>query len=148
MVNLVSSWWPFWIPISKGFYKTIYQTFLQSKNPIHYVDFTRRCLKFGPIKTHILSWQPWWISDQHQFHKAGKGPPALYFCQVWLNLFSGLKRRRWKCEKLSDDAAADNNDICIMMTKAHMALWARWAKKDLSIYKWLSYIALATSWSF
>ena len=35
--------------------------------------------------------------------------------------------RIWKCEKLTDDAAAATDDRRKVKTKAHMALWAKWA---------------------
>ena len=46
---------------------------------------TRRFLKFQPMRTHYGPWQPCWISNQHQKHKSGRGPPNEHFWQVWFN---------------------------------------------------------------
>jgi hypothetical protein len=62
---------------------------------------TRRFLKFQPMKTHYGHWQPCWISNQHQKHKSGRGPPNEHFWQVWLKSVLRFQRRRFKCEKLT-----------------------------------------------
>ena len=128
MLNLVSSRRPFWIsdrqtihkfsirPPNNHFYKVSIQSILWF--------LTRKRLTFGPIRAHNWPWRPFWMVDRHQFHKSGKGPPASHFCQVWLKSVQWFQRRRSRCEKLADDNG------CKVMTKAHMAFQARWAKKD------------------
>jgi hypothetical protein len=41
-------------------------------------------LKFQPMRIHYGPWQPYWISNQHQKHKSGRGPSSEHFWQVWL----------------------------------------------------------------
>ena len=66
------------------------------------------------MRTHYGPWQPYWISDLHQKHKSGRGPPSEHFWQVWLKSVQRFQRRRVKCEKLTDDGR-------LHMRKAHMA---------------------------
>ena len=54
------------------------------------------------MRTHYGPWQPCWISNQHQKHKSGRGPPSEHFWQVWLISVQRFQRRRFKCEKLTD----------------------------------------------
>ena len=74
---------------------------------------TRGFLKFQPMRKHHGPWQPFWISNQHQKHKPGRGPSSEHFWQVWLISVQRFQRRRFKCEKLTDGR--------LPMTKAHMA---------------------------
>jgi hypothetical protein len=71
--------------------------------------------KFQPMRTHYGTWQPCWISNQHQKHKSGREPSNEHFWHVWLKSVQRFQRRRFKCEKLTDD------DGRLPMTKAHMA---------------------------
>ena len=105
------------------------------------ISFWRRFSKFQPIRTHYRPWQPCWISDQHQNNKSGRGPPNEHFCQDWSKSVHWFQRRRWKYEKLTD-AEDDADDRRKVMTKAHMALWARWAKKCRQM--WEAHIAYCT----
>jgi hypothetical protein len=54
------------------------------------------------MRTHYGPWQPNWISNQHQKHKSGRGPPNELFWQVWLKSVQRFQRRIFKCEKLMD----------------------------------------------
>ena len=54
------------------------------------------------MRTHYGPWQPCWISNQHQKHKSGRGPPSEHFWQVWLISVQRFQRRRFKCEQLTD----------------------------------------------
>ena len=63
---------------------------------------TRRFLKFQPMRTHYGSWQPCWISNQHQKHKSGRGPSNEHVWQVWLKSVQQFQRSIVKCEKLTD----------------------------------------------
>ena len=62
--------------------------------------------------------------------------PKDALCQVWLKLTKRFMRRRWK---FMTTTTTDNRQIVIR--KAHLSLWLRWAKKallhgfDLYIYK-------------
>jgi hypothetical protein len=47
-------------------------------------------------------------------HKSGRGPSNEHFWQVWLISVQRFQRRRFKCEKLTDDGR-------LPMTKDHMA---------------------------
>ena len=64
-------------------------------------------------------------------HIFERDPPKDHPCQVWSKSIQWFQRRRWKYEKFTD---ADDDDGRKVMTKAHMALWARWAKNDLRIW--------------
>ena len=81
------------------------------------------------MRTHYGPWQPCWISNQHQKHKAGRGPSSEHFWQVWLISVQRFQRRRFKCEKLTDGRTDDGR---LPMTKAH--LWPGELKKK-SIFK-------------
>ena len=59
------------------------------------------------MRTHYGPWQPCWISNQHQKHKSGRGPPSEHFWQVWLISVQRFQRRRFKCEKLTDGRTTD-----------------------------------------
>jgi len=56
-----------------------------------------------PMRTHYGPWQPCWISNQYQKHKSGRGPSNEHFWQVWFKSVQWFQRRRFKCEKLTDD---------------------------------------------
>jgi hypothetical protein len=64
---------------------------------------------FSYTAEHISTspWQPCWISNQHQKHKSGRGPSNEDFWQVWLKSVQRFKRRRFKCEKLTDGQTTD-----------------------------------------
>ena len=62
---------------------------------------TRIFKKFQPMRTHYGPWQPFWISNQHQKQKSGRGPSNEHFWQVWFNSHQRFQRR-FKCEKLTD----------------------------------------------
>ena len=82
---------------------------------------TRRFLKFQPMRTHYGPWQPCWISNQHQKHKSGRGPSHEHFWQVWFKSVHWFQRRRFKCEKLTDERWTTDAG-CLAMTKAHLAI--------------------------
>ena len=71
------------------------------------------------MRTHYGLWQPCGISNQHQKHKSGRGPPNEHFWQVWFKSVQWFQRRRFKCEKLTDGRRTDARRLA--MTKAHMA---------------------------
>jgi len=71
---------------------------------------------------YFLEQQPSWMEGGSVGHKFERDPPKDHPCQVWSKSVQWFQRRRWKYEKFTDD---DGHKV---MTKAHMALWARWAK--------------------
>ena len=74
------------------------------------------------MRTHYGPWQPYWISNQHQKHKSGRGPSSEHFWQVWLISVQRFQRRRFKCEKLTDGRTdGRTDDGRLPMTKAHVA---------------------------
>ena len=62
------------------------------------------------MRTHYGPWQPFWISNQHQEHKSGRGPSSEHFWQVWLKSVQRFQRRRFKCEKLTDGRTDERTD--------------------------------------
>ena len=54
-------------------------------------------------------------------HKYGRGPSSEHFWQVWLKSVQRFQRRRFKCEKLTDERTVGRTDRHLPMTKAHMA---------------------------
>jgi hypothetical protein len=70
------------------------------------------------MRTYYGPRQSCWISNQHQKHKSGRGPSNEHFWQVWLKSVQWFQRKRFKCEKLTDERTDDG---CLPMTKAHMA---------------------------
>jgi len=81
------------------------------------------------MRTHYGPWQPYWISNQHQKHKSGKGPPNEHFWQVWLKSVQRFQRRWVKCEKLTDGRTTD----AYPWQKLTWPM-ARWAKKAFHSY--------------
>jgi hypothetical protein len=69
------------------------------------------------MRTHYGPWQPYWISNQHQKHKSGRGPSNEHLWQVWLKSVQRFQRRRVKCEKLSDGRRTLTHD------KSSHGLW-------------------------
>ena len=56
--------------------------------------------------------------------------PKDALCQVWLKLAQWFWRRRWKCEKFTTTSTTTmTNKGQILIRKAHLSLWLRWAKK-------------------
>ena len=70
------------------------------------------------------------------FNKLESPAPKDALCQVWLKLAQWFWRRRWTCEKFTTTTltttttttTTDNGQILIR--KAHLSLWLRWAKKS------------------
>ena len=73
------------------------------------------------MRTHYGPWQPCWISNQHQKDKSGRGPSNEHFCQDWLKSVQRFQRRRFKCEKLTDDRRQTTDDGRQVMAKSHIA---------------------------
>ena len=69
------------------------------------------------MRTHYGTWQPCWISNQHQKHKPGRGPSNEQPWQVWLKSVQQCQRRRVKCEKLTDGRRTLTHD------KSSHGLW-------------------------
>ena len=111
------------------------------------------------MRTHYGPWQPYWISNQHQKHKSGRGPSSEHFWQVWLISVQRFQRRRFKCEKLTDGRTTD----AYPWQKLTWPM-ARWAKNNYSnmtsffrfvdkraIYRWYNLIrthAAECDWLF
>ena len=69
------------------------------------------------MRTHYGPWQSCWISNQHRKHKSGRGPSSEHFWQVWLISVQRFQRRRFKCEKLTDERRTLTHD------KSSHGLW-------------------------
>ena len=55
-------------------------------------------------------------------------------CQVWLKLAHWFWRRRWKCEKFMTMTMTTTDNGQILIRKAHLSLWLRWAKNLFFLY--------------
>ena len=84
------------------------------------------------MRTHYGTWQPCWISNQHQKHKSGRGPSSEHFWQVWLISVQRFQRRRFKCEKLTDGRTDGRRTLT--HDKSSHGLWpGELKKKQLDI---------------
>jgi hypothetical protein len=82
------------------------------------------------MRTHYGPWQPFWISNQHQKHKSGRGPSNEHLWQFWLKSIQRFQRRRVKCEKLygrTDGRRTLTHD------KSSHGLWPGELKKQLRL---------------
>ena len=96
-----------------------------------YWFLTRRFIKFQPMRTHYGTWQPCWISNQHQKHKSGWGPSNEHLWQVWLKSVLRFQRRRAKSWKANGRTNRRTNAYPWQKLTWPMA---RWAKNDT--WKW------------
>jgi hypothetical protein len=85
------------------------------------------------MRTHYGPWQPCWISNQHQKHKSGREPSNQHFQPVCLKSVQRFQRRRFKCEKLTDDGR-------LPMTKAHHRPGELKIGGNFSIENWEVYL--------
>ena len=94
------------------------------------------------MRTHYGPWQPCWISNQHQKHKSGRGPSSEQFWQVWLISVQRFQRRRFKCEKLTDERRTLTHD------KSSHGLWPGELKiiENIEDYKYNIYIKFGSNW--
>ena len=69
------------------------------------------------MRTHYGPWQPFWISNQPQKHKSGRGLSNEHFWQAWFNSVQRFQRKRFKCEKLTDGRQTPSHD------KSSHGLW-------------------------
>ena len=79
--------------------------------------------------------------------------PKDALCQFWLKLAKRFWRIKWKCEKFTqanDDDDNDDNDRHrqIFISKAHLSLWLKWAKKEDLLKFLLSFRLYITSTCF
>jgi hypothetical protein len=73
-----------------------------------------KIFKNRPIRNKNFLWRPCLLLDRNKMCNLYRGPSIDASYQVSVHLAKGLKRRRLKCEKLTDDGRQ-------VMTKAHIA---------------------------
>ena len=131
-LNFVSVF-PYFIIISLG--KGPCPFFLTNLNPLYprmlwwklvQWFWRRRCLNFFNVLSLFRSYLPLENAEALHLNKLEFPTSKDALCQVWLKLVQWFCRR-WNCEKFMTTVTMDNGQILIR--KAHVSLWLRWAKK-------------------
>ena len=76
--------------------------------------FRGKIFKNRPIRNTNCLWWPCLLMDQDKISNLYRGPSIDASYQVSVHLAEGFQRRRFKCEKLTDDGRQ-------VMAKAHIA---------------------------
>ena len=85
----------------------------------------KKILKFVNVFSPFRNYLPFGKDVALDLNKLESPSPKDTLCQVWLKLAQWFWRRRRKCENFT--MTTDNGQIVIR--KAHLSLWLRWAKK-------------------
>ena len=85
----------------------------------------KKILKFVNVVSPFRNYLPFGKDVALDLNKLESPSPKDTLCQVWLKLAQWFWRRRRKCENFT--MTTDNGQIVIR--KAHLSLWLRWAKK-------------------
>ena len=107
----------------------------------------RRFLNFVNVFLLFHDYLPLEMGGALHLNKLESPPPKDDLCQVWLKLAQWFWKRRWKCEKFTTTpmttTTTDNGQILIR--KAHLSLWLRWANDNKCLKRGSLLISL--SWA-
>ena len=96
----------------------------------------RRFFNFVNVFSLFRNYFPLEKGGALHLNKLESPQPKDALCQVWLKLAKWFWTRRWKCEKFTTTptttttTTTDNGQILIR--KAHLSLWLRWAKNRIT----------------
>ena len=111
-----------WIPFTQG-------CFVPSMVEIGPLVLKRRFLKFVNVFSLYCNYLPLEEGKVLQLKNLESHSPKDTLCQVLLKLVKWFwRRRRRKCEKFTTTTTKTDNKQ-IVMKKAHLSLWLRWANK-------------------
>ena len=83
------------------------------------------------IKTrkNLLPVSTFWELNGSSFEQTWISFTQRCFVPIWLKLVRWFSRKRWKCEKFITTTTTTTDNGQILIRKAHLILWLRWAKK-------------------